>query len=279
MRQRPRGDSRGILDPGRLLREVRFRRHLPAESLRPWVEHYWLIDWALSAPFEQRIVPHPAVNVVFRRDGDSTEDGHGTGTRTGTGPETGEVAGVGRTLFRITLTGTGRVCGVQFRPGGFHPFWRRSVAELTGRRLPLPVGRLAPPDGPVCAGTDDERRRALDAVLIGWAPEPDPAVEEAVRLAEAIRTDRTVLRVDHFAERHDLPVRRLQRLFTEYVGVGPKWVIRRYRLQEAVEQAAGGPLNWAGLAADLGYSDQAHLVRDFTAVAGVSPAAYARSVH
>ncbi|WP_374102599.1 DUF6597 domain-containing transcriptional factor [Micromonospora sp. D93] len=67
MRHRPRGDSRGILDPGRLLREVRFRRHLPAESLRPWVEHYWLIDWVLNAPFEQRVVPHPAVNVVFRQ--------------------------------------------------------------------------------------------------------------------------------------------------------------------------------------------------------------------
>ncbi|MEV4654848.1 AraC family transcriptional regulator [Micromonospora sp. NPDC049301] len=265
MRQRPRGDSRGILDPGRLLREVHFRRHLPAESLRPWIEHYWLIDWALSAPFEQRVVPHPAVNVVFRRDGD--------------GPEAGEVAGVGRDLFRITLTGTGRVCGIQFRPGGFHPFWHRPVAELTGRRLPLPAGRLTGPDGPVCAGTDDQRRRALDALLVAWAAEPDPAAEEAVRLAEAIRTDRTVLRVDDFAARHDLPVRRLQRLFTEYVGVGPKWVIRRYRLQEAVEQAAGGPLNWASLAADLGYSDQAHLVRDFTAVAGVSPAAYARSVH
>ncbi|MEU7609437.1 AraC family transcriptional regulator [Micromonospora sp. NPDC049204] len=265
MRHRPRGDSRGILDPGRMLREVRFRRRLPAESLRPWVEHYWLIDWALSAPFEQRVVPHPAVNVVFRRDGEM--------------PECGEVAGVGRDLFRITLTGTGRVCGVQFRPGGFHPFWRRPVSELTGRRVPLPAGRLAVPHDGVCAATDDERCRALDALLTAWDPEPDPMAEEAVRLAEAIRADRTVLRVGDFAARHDLPVRRLQRLFLEYVGVGPKWVIRRYRLQEAVEQAAGGPLSWADLAADLGYSDQAHLVRDFTAVAGVSPAAYARSVH
>ncbi|MET8265320.1 AraC family transcriptional regulator [Micromonospora arida] len=274
MRQRPRGDSRGILDPGRLLREMRFRRHLPAESLRQWVEHYWLIDWVLSAPFEQRVVPHPAVNVVFRRDDD--------------GPESGEVAGVGRDLFRITLNGTGRVSGVQFRPGGFHPFWRRAVSELTGRRVPLPAGRLIHPDVPVGAGTfpgaptsaasDDERCRALDTLLTAWQPEPDPMAAEAVRLAEAIRTDRTVLRVDDFAARHDVPVRRLQRLFLEYVGVGPKWVIRRYRLQEAVEQAAGGPLSWADLAADLGYSDQAHLVRDFTAVAGVSPAAYARSV-
>ncbi|WP_444949562.1 AraC family transcriptional regulator [Micromonospora ureilytica] len=279
MRHRPRGDSRGILDPGRLLREVRFRRHLPAESLRPWVEHYWLIDWVLNAPFEQRVVPHPAVNVVFRRD-DSDSDGDR--------PESGEVAGVGRDLFRITLSGTGRVSGVQFRPGGFHAFWQRPVSELTGRRVPLPTGRLTHPGFPVCSGgpagpptsaaSDNERCRALDTLLTAWRPEPDPVAEEAVRLAEAIRTDRTVLRVDDFAARHDVPVRRLQRLFMEYVGVGPKWVIRRYRLQEAVEQAGGGPMSWAGLAADLGYSDQAHLVRDFTAVAGVSPAAYARSV-
>ncbi|MFJ2084435.1 DUF6597 domain-containing transcriptional factor [Micromonospora chokoriensis] len=274
MRQRPRGDSRGILDPGRMLREVRFRRHLPAQPLRPWVEHYWLIDWALHTPFEQRVVPHPAVNVVFRRDG----DGSGSGSSDGDGTASGEVAGVGRDLFRITLTGTGRVCGVQFRPGGFHPFWQRPVSELTGRRVPLPTGRLASPGIGVCAGTDEERCEALDALLSAWEPTPDPLAEEATRLAEAIRTDRTVLRVGDFAARHDVPVRRLQRLFLEYVGVGPKWVIRRYRLQEAVEQAAGGPLSWADLAADLGYSDQAHLVRDFTAVAGVSPAAYARSV-
>ncbi|WFE50764.1 AraC family transcriptional regulator [Micromonospora sp. WMMD1155] len=264
MRQRPRGDSRGILDPARMLREVRFRRHLPAKPLRHWVEHYWLIDWALRTPFEQRVVPHPAVNVVFRQDGD--------------GPESGEVAGVGLDLFRVTLTGTGRVCGVQFRPGGFQTFWRRPVSELTGRRVPLPTGRLTMPPGAVCAGTDDERCAALDGLLTAWGPTPDPAAEQAIALAEAVRTDRTVRRVDDLAARHDVPVRRLQRLFLEYVGVGPKWVIRRYRLQEAVEQAAGTPPSWADLAADLGYSDQAHLVRDFTTVAGVSPAAYARSM-
>ncbi|MCM0676968.1 AraC family transcriptional regulator [Micromonospora phytophila] len=308
MRQRPRGDSRGILDPAELLRRVRFRRHLPTEALRPYVEHYWLIDWDLTEPFAQRVVPHPAVNVVFRRDGD--------------GPETAEVAGIGLELFSVTLAGTGRVSGVQFRPGGFRPFWRRSVAELTGRRWPLaaPADRWPPPPTPTadevaaasagkvaptstgrvapastgevaaasggagpwaagcCDGTDAERCRALDRLLTSWAPEPDPVTDEVIGLVEAIRNDRSVLRVDDFAHRHGLSVRRLQRLFLTHVGVGPKWVIRRYRLQEAIEQAAGDPPDWATLAADLGYSDQAHLVREFSAVAGVSPAAYARSL-
>ncbi|MFI2650518.1 DUF6597 domain-containing transcriptional factor [Micromonospora fulviviridis] len=272
MRHEPRRDSRGILDPGRLLRRVRFRRRLPAPALRPWVEHYWLIDWALTEPFDQRVVPHPAVNVVFQAQGD--------------GAEHGLLAGVDTGLFTVSLHGTGRVTGVQFRPGGFRPFWGRPVAELTGRRLPLPAGpppagaaRTVPfAAGPVCPGTDEQRCRRLDDLLTAWEPVPDPLTAEATDLVEEIRTDRTVLRVDDFARRHGVSTRRLQRLFLDHVGVGPKWVIRRYRLQEAIEQAAAGPLDWSRVAADLGYADQAHLVREFTAVAGVSPAAYARSL-
>ncbi|MFC0007919.1 helix-turn-helix domain-containing protein [Micromonospora siamensis] len=264
MRQRARGDDRGILDPRRLRRQVRFRRRLPAPALRPYVEHYWLIDWTLPEPYEQRLVPHPAVNVVLHGNDD--------------GPETAELAGVDTRLFSITLHGTGRASGAQFRPGGFRPFWRRPVAELTGRRQPLAGLGLPIPAGRLGVGTDDERCRRLDALLTGWSPEPDPVTTEVVALAEEIRVDRGVLRVDDFARRHGLTTRRLQRLFLDHVGIGPKWVIRRYRLQEAIERAAGGPLDWAALAADLGYADQAHLVREFSAVTGVSPAAYARSL-
>ncbi|MFI5835204.1 DUF6597 domain-containing transcriptional factor [Micromonospora sp. NPDC051300] len=259
MRHEPRDDSRGILDPGLLLRRVRFRRRLPDPALRPWVEHYWLIDWDLTEPFEQRVVPHPSVNVVFQAQDDTAE--HGL------------VAGVDTGLFAVTLHGAGRVTGVQFRPGGFRPFWDRPVAELTGRRVALPAG-----GGPICPGSDDERCRRLDDLLAGWGPAPDPAGTEAVALVEEIRTDRSVLRVADLACRHGVSTRRLQRLFLDHVGVGPKWVIRRYRLQEAIERAAAGPLDWSRVAADLGYADQAHLVREFTAVTGVPPAAYARSV-
>lgn len=36
-------------------------------------------------------------------------------------------------------------------------------------------------------------------------------------------------------------------------------------------------VRWAELAAELGYADQAHLTRDFTAAVGMPPAAYARA--
>ena len=60
--------------------------------------------------------------------------------------------------------------------------------------------------------------------------------------------------------------------------MGPKWVIRRYRMHEAAARVADGEeVDWAGLAGALGYADQAHFTRDFTATIGMSPARYARA--
>jgi AraC-like DNA-binding protein len=73
--------------------------------------------------------------------------------------------------------------------------------------------------------------------------------------------------------------RTLQRLFNQYVGVSPKWVIKRYRLHDAVEQlATGAVVDWPRLALDLGYFDQAHFIKDFKMLVGTPPGEYARSL-
>ncbi|MFJ9829171.1 DUF6597 domain-containing transcriptional factor [Streptomyces sp. NPDC101160] len=303
----PRRDTRGIVDPAELLARVRFRRHLPAPALRPYLEHYWLIDWDLTEPYASQVVPHPSVNVVFER---SSETG-----------DSAVVSGIGLELFTKKLTGTGRVCGVQFRPGGFRPFAPAlPVSHWTGRIAPLaeafpgagavreagpgpgPGQGAGPGQGPgpgawpgvgpegmaqVLAPADDPARvAALDAFLLAHGPVADPAAEQAMALVDLVRTDRTLRRVSALARTAGLSARSLQRLFASHVGVGPKWVILRYRIHEALERADGSganppnsaPPDWARLAAELGYSDQAHLVRDFTATVGVPPTAYARAL-
>ena len=94
-----------------------------------------------------------------------------------------------------------------------------------------------------------------------------------------IADDRTITRVDQIADQFTMPARQLQRLFREYVGVTPKWVIQRYRLIEAAERlAAGAVADFAGLALDLGYADQAHFIRDFKKIVGRAPAGFARNM-
>ncbi|MFD4315153.1 DUF6597 domain-containing transcriptional factor [Streptomyces sp. NPDC058548] len=284
----PRRDTRGIVDPAELLSRVRFRRHTPAPELRPYLEHYWLIDWELPEPYATHVVPHPSMNIVFQRYG-------ALGAPAADARASAEVSGIGLGLFTQKLTETGRVCGVQFRPGGFRPFapaW--PVSTWTGRRVPL---EEAFPDTGTGTGTgtdagllsavlspdtDHARVAALDAFLLAHGPAPDPAADRAMELVDLIRGDRTVRKVSQLVAATGLSARSLQRLFASHVGVGPKWVILRYRIHEALERAeaagaAGGP-DWAALAVELGYSDQAHLVREFTATIGVPPTAYARGV-
>jgi len=93
---------------------------------------------------------------------------------------------------------------------------------------------------------------------------------------QRITGDPRLRRVATLAEDFGTSERQLQRLFAEYVGVSPKWVMRRARLHEAALRAdTGGDVDWAALARDLGYADQAHLTRDFTATIGEPPARYA----
>ncbi|MFD7989857.1 helix-turn-helix domain-containing protein, partial [Kitasatospora indigofera] len=109
------------------------------------------------------------------------------------------------------------------------------------------------------------------------APPPRAAPRQAEAVLALITDTPALVRVDQVAAVAGISVRGLQRLFAEYVGAGPKWVLRRARLHEAAARAEQGTgVDWAALAADLGYADQAHLVRDFTAVVGAPPARYAR---
>jgi len=84
-------------------------------------------------------------------------------------------------------------------------------------------------------------------------------------------------RVEQLVERTGMSPRALQRLFREYVGVTPKWVLQRLRLHEAAERMIDGAGDWASLALDLGYFDQAHFIADFRKLVGTTPAEYARA--
>ncbi|GIJ65247.1 helix-turn-helix domain-containing protein [Virgisporangium ochraceum] len=221
----------------------------PAADLAPYVTHYWAVSWDLRGqpPFRQKVVPYPQVHLSFLN---------------------GEplVRGVSRGFVVRTLEGRGRVFGVAFRPGCFRPFLGRPVSTITDRTLPA----AAVFDGAVPSA------QTVDAFLLDRLPGPDPATGQAADLVERIATTPDLTRVDALAADAGLSVRGLQRLFSDHVGVAPKWVIRRYRLHEITERlAAGGAVDWAVLAADLGYADQAHLTRDFTKLVGEPPTYYA----
>jgi AraC-like DNA-binding protein len=108
--------------------------------------------------------------------------------------------------------------------------------------------------------------------------EPNMELETLRDSVERISIDRSIVRAEQVAAMAGMNLRRLQRVFNEFVGIGPKWVIRRYRLQEAALKLIGGArIDMPDLALQLGYFDQAHLIRDFRAAVGKTPAEFAKS--
>jgi AraC-like DNA-binding protein len=193
-------------------------------------------------------------------------------------------SGVGRNRFTYVYRGAGRVFGVKFRPGAFLPFLGAPLAGITGSVLPAEQlwgsAATAVAIRMTAARGVDELVGLVETFLRERRPPPDPQVELVGSIVAALLHDRTISRVDDVTERFDIAPRTLQRLFQRYVGVSPKWVLRRYRLHEAAAVLAREQHRpWAGVAAELGYFDQSHFIRDFTTAIGMTPVAFAHACH
>jgi AraC-like DNA-binding protein len=252
-----------ILRPRSAQQHFDYDRHEPPTPLDELIDHFWTVTWALGPgeSYSAQTLPYPSVNLSVT----NTE---------------ADVTGIIRLCYHRQLEGSGYGIGARFRPGCFRPLVDWPVLNLTNRHRPIAevLGRSTEDLERRIADLSDTRSRvdALAAFLAERWPASDPTALRLAELVETIAGDRTITRVAQVADLAELTVRSLQRIFADYVGAGPKWVIQRYRLQDAAARAAVEPTDWASLAEELGFADQAHLTRAFTATIGVPPAAYAR---
>ena len=259
------GAPKGVVDPRGAAQRIRMATYPPSPRLAPFVEYFWVVQWDMQerAPETQRVLPYPNAHLVF-------DQGRSA------------IHGVVRGAFDRTVGGADRVLGVRFHAGGLRPFIGRPVSAIADRTLPL--------DAVLKSGAHDAERRVLgepdDAAMVAVAeslllrslPAPDPQAVLAREVVAAAAVAHGPVNVAELRARAGIGERSLQRLFGNYVGVSPKWVIQRYRLQEAMSHLARAEVpDLAGLAQALGFFDQAHLTRDFTRLVGHAPMAYWRS--
>lgn len=261
---RGRGDA-AIVRPSTSARHVDVSRIVPSARWSRHVEYYWIVRWECPEPYDQQVIPQPCVTL-------SSELHDGVPRLL--------VNGISREPFVRTLHGEGHVLGATFKPASFRSMLRADLSQVAGRVVPL--GDVVGPSDAGCAAeilypgaTDDQMVDALEAHLDACGAEPDPLADELNALVRRAELDHSVTRADQLADLAGVSLRTLQRQFTAYLGIGPKWVVQRFRLLDAAAAAhASGRTDWAALAAELGFADQAHLVRAFTSVVGIPPRAY-----
>ena len=195
--------------------------------------------------------------------------------------------------------------GVQFAPGGAFPFFRMPMSELEdasfdmrdlwGEETGWVRERVLAASTPramleVLAACLEERlgitARGADpktgAATCSQAGSGHAAFGHIDRLHPAVVYIARELdicdgpgRVQRVTEKIGMSQRRVAQLFHEQVGVSPKTFHRVRRFQHTLTRLRGvRQVNWADLAVECGYYDQAHLSHDFRQIAGMTPGAY-----
>jgi AraC-like DNA-binding protein len=217
-----------------------------------------------AAPAAQRVVPDGCVDLVWLGS-----------ALVLAGPDWGPVMSpleAGRTVVGLRL-----LPGVAGRALGL------PASELSDERPPLDSvwGRVGAELAEHVGAADAPRlkRARLEEALLSRRPAmegPDPLVLAATR-----RLGLPGSRVGSLSRALHTSERQLLRRFRAAVGYGPKRLDRVLRFQRFLRRApavAGGDEGLAGLAAELGYADQAHLTRECVVLSGLTPARLARGL-
>ncbi|TWP33886.1 helix-turn-helix transcriptional regulator [Leekyejoonella antrihumi] len=256
-------DSRGPLYPARL---PTFHRIPPPATVASLVRWFWIPEWHLAPgrTSRQHLISYPACNVVVE-------------------PDLVGISGPTTRASHRDLDGDGWAVGALLHPAAVRAFVD-DPATVRDAYVPLDLPDL---QGRVVAcmqgaESGEERRAAAVDAFTDWLVEsvPPPGGEAllANRMAQVIDGDVEMLRVGEVADEVGVSVRTLQRLARRYVGVTPAAMIRRRRLQEAAARLRAEPdTDLAGLAAELGYADQAHLAGEFRRALDFTPSSYRRA--
>ncbi|MCW7469563.1 helix-turn-helix domain-containing protein [Leptospira kanakyensis] len=258
--------TRGVLRQNNVSLFAKHNRYFANEKLDFFIEHYWTVSWDLTdkKPYLAETLPYPSIHIVFEK-GNS------------------KIFGVTKGRFSTLLQGKGSVFGIKFRPGGFYPFLKKPVANLTNKTIPIQEitnDDVSDLENKIFQIEDAEKKiQLIEFWLETHAPKPDFKVSFINRIVDRIKDDVNIKSVEQLTKLFSINLRSLQRLFQEYVGVSPKWVIQRFRIQGVAERIENQKtIQYAEMALELGYYDQSHFIKDFKKTIGLSPEDYLKTI-
>lgn len=244
-------------------------------GLRPFVRAIWhLHGTTIDGPAEP-IVPDGCMEIILNF-GDRVLQ-HGVDAQPTVQP-TQMVVGQLRDPIVIAPTQRVDIWGIRLQPWAGGSFIGIPARELTGHSIAiadLGCSTFADDLAATCSARDDRERSALiAAALTRRARSVGELSPNVIVLARRAMTANMEPTVGALAARLGLSARRVQVVFAEMVGLSPKVLMRIGRFQRALAFARTNPRrSLSSVAAECGYYDHAHLVRDSQQFAGRSPSA------
>lgn len=188
------------------------------------------------------------------------------------------VGGIRSRFYLRAMSAPSCSVGAVLRPGAAELLFGAPADELAERHTPLQdlwgVPARSVRERLLETRNPADRLAVLEAALAARLPRGrslHPAVASVIDVMHSLPSVETVV------TRSGISHRRFIAHFRRAVGVAPKTYLRIWRFQRALQLfRQGKAISLASLAAEAGYSDQAHFNRDFLAFTGVTPTTYQR---
>jgi AraC-like DNA-binding protein len=254
--------------------------HLPKPPLNQFVELFWFYDgFAPRAHKKERLMPDGSVELVINLNEDETRIYDRENLEKCDRLPGSVLCGPHSSFFVIDTAEQDSVMGIHFKPGGAFPFFKLpadelhnlhvSLEDLWGQEAELLRERLLEAPMP------ETKFQILEECLLERTVKPmerHRAVNCALALFRNIHTAPVMADV---SDQIGISSRRLIQLFSNEVGLTPKLFCRVRRFQQVLQTIrTGTEFDWAEIAADCGYYDQAHFIHDFKAFSGINPTTY-----
>lgn len=256
------------------------RLHKPAFPLAQYVEFIWRATNTGMLPSRRRVYPNGAMALVIHLKKPTVSFFVDDKTYTVRVPL---LAGPYSRSFHTDPSQSTEVIGILFRPGAGRIFFPVAAHEL--HNIDIALSDILPGEADrllndVGSATGEHAQFLVVEQYLNRKLEDAVPVHPAVAYAvEQLSREGAVRSIRRIQLDTGLSHTRFIQLFRESVGLTPKLFCRVRRFHTLVDRVGKcKPVNWADLAVDCGYFDQAHLIRDFRAFAGVTPLEYSRAI-
>lgn len=247
----------------------------PAEkALVPLIECFWMHQPRSDEPILNQVMPDGCTDVIYQVHNEASLTGGAVRKK-----EPSPIL-VGTMTRPITtqLHPTQVYIGIRFRPGGMAAFLSNPLAMLTDQMMP--VDPMQPTLGfPILEQLTSnaswpQRIQSLETYLLSLR-QPTASLLSIQPVVDCILAEKGQTTLAQLSEVAGLSARQLERLFLKYVGISPKLLARIARFRHVKTILDNTPDDsLMGIAFDNGYTDHAHLTKEFTAFAGLTPSAY-----
>ena len=232
----------------------------PSRNLALFVEHFW-VQQPLSGPIgpSWRVIPEANPNLIFVV---SHAEAGCIRTRC-------FLVGPRSRFADVVISKRIFTCGARLRPGTLPLLTHFPAGDFTDRSLH--VEEVFGDRGRSLMNELNEFRPSIQVIgtLAAFLGRELAGCKYAVPLSQS-----RCNRVEEMAVQAGMPLRTLHSRLMQQVGLSPKRLLRIERLHRVLANCQLRSVPWAQLAVTCGFSDQAHMIREFQELLGESPTAW-----